>query len=62
MMPLSPEIIRAIQSDYEREAERIYLRKQRPRTKSPFVRRLEWLAKDISYLAFRLIVRKRTSA
>jgi hypothetical protein len=62
MMPLSPEIIRSIQRDYEREAEQIYLRKLIPKTKSPFVRRLEWLAKDITYLAFRLFARKRTSA
>jgi hypothetical protein len=62
MMPLSPDMIRTIQSDYEREAERIYLRKLIPRTKSPFVRRLEWLARDITYLVFRLIARKRRSA
>lgn len=62
MMPLSPEMIRSIQRDYEREAKQIYLRKLIPRTKSPFVRRLEWLAKDIAYLVFRLIARKRTSA
>lgn len=61
MMPLSPEMIRAIQSDYERRAERIYLRKIIPRTKSPFVRRLEWLGRDITYLVFRLI-RKRKHA
>jgi hypothetical protein len=61
MMPLSPEMIRAIQSDYEREAERIYLRKLIPRTKSPFVRRLEWLARDITYLVFRLIRKRKTA-
>ena len=61
-MLLSQEMIRAIQSDYEREAERIYLRKLIPRTKSPFVRRLEWLGKDIIYLVFRLISRKRKTA
>jgi hypothetical protein len=62
MMSLSPEMIRSIQNEYEREAEQIYLRKLIPRTKSPFVRRLEWLAKDVTYLAFRLVARKRTSA
>lgn len=62
MTHLNQEIIRAIQSDCEREAKRIYLSKQIPRTKSPLVRKLEWLGKDIIYLVFRLASRKRKTA
>jgi hypothetical protein len=62
MIQSSLEIIRAIQDDHERKAEQIYLRKQIPRTKSPFVRRLEWLGKDVIYLASRLVSRKSKTA
>jgi hypothetical protein len=61
MMQSSLEIIRSIQSDYEREAERIRLiklAKTSGRT-SPFITKLVQLGKDLRYLVFRLTTRKR---
>lgn len=64
MTQLNLEIIRASQNYYEREAERIRLVKSVRDSKpsSPFVRKLVWLGKDLSYLVSRLIARKRKLA
>jgi hypothetical protein len=59
----SLELIRAIQHDYEREAERARLLKLVKTSKrTSFVNKLVWLGKDLSYLVFRLGARKRKAA
>jgi folylpolyglutamate synthase/dihydropteroate synthase len=59
MIQSSLELIKAIQSDYEREAERMRLLKLAKtfRRTSPFITKFE----GITHLAFRLFARKRTS-
>jgi hypothetical protein len=61
MIQSSLELIKGIQSDYEREAQRILLLKvaRGSRPKSPLLKKLEWLGKDITYLVYRLINGKR---
>lgn len=61
MTPFSLPVIRALQSEYEREAERIRLIKltKVPKRSSPFINKLKQLGKDLGYLVFRLTTRKR---
>jgi hypothetical protein len=61
MTHLSLEMIRAIQNDYERKAARIRLinlARTSQRT-SPFTKKLEGLARDITHLVLRLVSRQR---
>jgi hypothetical protein len=64
MIQSSLELIQGIQSEYERKAERIRLLKlaKAPRRTSPLVTELVWFAKDLTYLVYRLIARKRNAA
>jgi uncharacterized protein YeeX (DUF496 family) len=60
---LNLKIARTIQDDYEARAKQFRLRKlaqvSRPRT--PIIRKLVWLGKDLTHLAFRLIAQKRNT-
>jgi hypothetical protein len=64
MIQSSLELIKAIQSDYEHKAQHIYLVKlaRGSRPKSHFRNKLEWLGKDLSYLAYRIVNRYRKHA
>jgi hypothetical protein len=61
MTQLSLELARAVQNDYEREAARIRLIKlaRISHPTSPFTKKLEGLAKDITHLILRLVSRQR---
>jgi hypothetical protein len=63
-MILNLKIAQTIQDDYERKAKQFRLRKlaQFSRHRTPFTRKLEWLAKDLSYLAYRIVTRYRRHA
>jgi hypothetical protein len=64
MIQSSLELTQAIENDYEREAQRIHLLKlaKDSRPKSHFRNKLEWLGKDLSYLAYRIVTRYRKPA
>lgn len=64
MIQSSLELIQAIQSDYERQAQQIYLLKQirNPKPIPRFIKKLVWLGKDLTYLAYRLVTLRRKHA
>lgn len=64
MTHLSLELIRTIRHDYEREAERIRLLKLAKASKRtlPFIKKLEGLGRDLTYLAYRLVTLNRKPA
>jgi hypothetical protein len=64
MMSFNLKTARTIQDDYEQRAKQFRLRKfsKVSRQQTPFTRKLVWFAKDLTYLAFRLLARVHKSA
>jgi hypothetical protein len=59
MISFNLKTARTTQDDYERKAKQFRLKKlaQVSRQRTPFTRKLVWFAKDLTYLAFRLVNR-----
>jgi uncharacterized protein YeeX (DUF496 family) len=62
-MMLNLKVARTVRDDYERRAKQFCLRKlaKVSRQKTPFTRKLIWLGKDLTYLVFRLVRKRKTA-